>query len=73
MSENTNREVQFLITPAAIERYRNALQQLPFDELFEKFRIQEGVPETVVERDSGTDTNKLVDSIIDQLVDSVVD
>ncbi len=38
MSENNNREEQFHWTPAVID----VVQQLPFDELNEMFRIQEG-------------------------------
>ncbi len=43
MDNNTNREGQFQLTPAVIEANRNALQQLPLEELNEMIRIQEGI------------------------------
>ena len=70
MSDNTNRDQQFQMTPAVIEANRNALQQLPLDELNEMFRIQEGRdsiddPQPVVGRASRADKKKMVDCIME--------
>ena len=68
MEDNTNREKQFQLTPAVIEARRNALQELPLEELAEMFRIQEGndpgEPQALVGRDSRADKKELIDSIM---------
>ena len=69
MSDN-NRDQQFQMTPAAIEERRNALQQLPLEELNEMFRIQEGRdssddPQPAVGRVSRADKKKLIDRIME--------
>ena len=73
MSNNTNREEQFQLTPAVIEGYRSVLQELPFDELKEILRIQEGKdpgdpPTQEVGRVSRSDTKELIDRIIEHTV-----
>ena len=73
MSDNTNRDQQFQMTLSVIEENRNVLQQLPFDELAEMFRIQEGRdssddPQPVVGRVSRADKKKLVDRIMENMV-----
>ena len=75
MSDNTNRDQQFQMTPAVIEANRNALQQLPLEELNEMFRIQEGRdssddPQPVVGRVSRADKKKLVDRIIENMANN---
>ena len=70
MSEHTNRDNQFQLTPAVIEERRIELQELPLDELAALFRIQEGNPETAIERVSRADKENLIDSIIDHMVDN---
>jgi surface protein len=71
-NNNINREEQFQLTPAAIEVRRNELQQVPFDELAEMFRIQEGTDpgelQTVAGRVSRADKKKLIDCIIEYMV-----
>ena len=71
--DNNNRDKQFQLTSAAIEERRNALQQLPMDELAEMFRIQDGKdssddPQPVVRRASRADKRKLVDRIVENMV-----
>ena len=73
MSTSTNREEQFQLTPAVIEGYRSVLQELPFDELKEILRIQEGKdpgdpPTQKVGRVSRSDTKELIDLIIEHTV-----
>ena len=72
MSDNTNRDQQFQMTPAVIEERRNALQQLPMDELNEMFRIQEGRdsiddPQPVVGKTSRADKKKLIERIMEHM------
>jgi surface protein len=57
MSENTDREKQFQLTPAVIEANKCVLQQMPLDELSKIF-IQEGL-------DPRTHTKLLIDSIME--------
>ena len=65
-------EEQFQLTPAVIEAKRNELQQVPFDELAEIFRIQEGKDpgelQAVEGRVSRADKKKLIDCIIEHMV-----
>ena len=42
MTNSFSCEKQFQLTPAVIEGYRSVLQELPFDELKDILRIQEG-------------------------------
>ncbi len=73
MNDNTNIEKQFHVTPAVIEARRKVLQDLPFEELAEMLKIQEGKvpgdPQPVVGRvgraDKDKDKDKLIDSIIE--------
>ena len=68
MTNSFSCEKQFHLTPAVIEAKRIFLQQLPFDELAEIFRIQEGKdsvdPQPVVSEVNETDKNKLINSIV---------
>ena len=72
MTNSFSCEKQFHLTPAVIEAKRIFLQQLPFDELAEIFRIQEGKdsvdPQPVTGRVSRADTKKLIDHIIEHMV-----
>ena len=68
--EHTNVDNQFQLTPAVIEERRIELQETPLDELAALFRIQEGNPDTAVERVSRADKENLIDSIIDHMVDN---
>ena len=71
MNDNTN-DIQFHLTPLVIEARRNALQELPNDELAEMLRIQEGQdpgdPQTVVGSVSRAGKKKLIDRIIEHMV-----
>ena len=58
------------MTPAVFEERRIELQETPLDELAALFRIQEGNPDTAVERVSRADKENLIDSIIDHMVDN---
>ena len=72
MEDNTNRDLQFLMTPAVIEARKYALQKLPMEELAEMFRIQEGTDssdsQSVVGRVSRTEKKKLIDRIVENMV-----
>ena len=72
MQNITNREKQFHLIPSDIEERKIALQELPFDELAQMFRIHEGIdpgdPQTVVGRVSRADKKKMVNSIINHMV-----
>jgi hypothetical protein len=69
MNDNTNRERQFLMTPAVIEARKDSLQQLPMEELAEMFRIQDSSdPQAVVGRVSRTEKKNLIDRIVENMV-----
>ena len=60
------------MTPSVIEARRNALQQLPLDELAEMFRIQEGKDSQAVVREVNEETykTKLINSIMSYIVNN---
>ena len=69
---NFNRGNLFQMAPVVIEAKRNELQQVPFEELAEIFRIQEGKDpgelQTVEGRVTRADKKKLIGRIIEYMV-----
>ena len=68
MENITNREEQFHLTSSDIEERKIALQKLPFDELAQMFRIQEGIDhEAIKDEDNHLEKRGLIESITDQM------